>query len=232
VLFRSHASGQAWGQLLNHGSDELLADLALCEVVCAEAAVLREALGKRVSLPATLPQALLVEPDNRTFEALNIRFEGEPPRTFDEQWEKLYEAFARERIGGIEQDLRAKIAGSRALLERRVRACCAALELDPNTVLAEGVNALEGNVGQKLRRAPAVVRWHAERIATEREPWIAALAGASASRLRQAAPEGASWAISTGCGIQIEGEDGNRAMACGMGHVPEISARFLHFMTR
>lgn len=42
---------------------------------------------------------------------------------------------------------------------------------------------------------------------------------------------GAKWANASGCGTQIEGEDGPD-VSCGMGHVPAKSHRFLYFATR
>ena len=58
-----HAHGQAWGQVLNHGPEALLADLALCEVVCAELEVVRAAAPQLPGLPAPgrgEPFALLI----------------------------------------------------------------------------------------------------------------------------------------------------------------------------
>lgn len=43
-------------------------------------------------------------------------------------------------------------------------------------------------------------------------------------------PAGAHWANSGGCGTSIEGVEANYAMACGMGHVPARSRRFLYMM--
>lgn len=41
---------------------------------------------------------------------------------------------------------------------------------------------------------------------------------------------GSRWARGSGCGVQIEGE-ASRHFGCGMGHVPPLSRRFLHFFT-
>ena len=56
------------------------------------------------------------------------------------------------------------------------------------------------------------------------------LARVAGERLHVAPPAGARWASSTGCGTTIEGEeDKGLRVACGMGHTPEISRRFLYF---
>lgn len=41
-------------------------------------------------------------------------------------------------------------------------------------------------------------------------------------------PPGARWAIDSGCGFDLDGEE-PRPRPCGMGHVPERSRRFLYF---
>lgn len=42
-------------------------------------------------------------------------------------------------------------------------------------------------------------------------------------------PPGAEWANGGGCGIDIEGQENNFMIGCGMGHVPVKSTRFLYF---
>lgn len=48
-------------------------------------------------------------------------------------------------------------------------------------------------------------------------------------RLVKKPPPGTHWANASGCGTQIEGVEPRRGIACGMGHVPEKSRRFLYF---
>ena len=50
-------------------------------------------------------------------------------------------------------------------------------------------------------------------------------------KLRDKAPPGTHWARSTGCGHIIEGVEDRMMVACGMGHVPVKSQRFLYFYT-
>ncbi|WP_441289361.1 hypothetical protein ACSRUE_00825 [Sorangium sp. KYC3313] len=51
------------------------------------------------------------------------------------------------------------------------------------------------------------------------------------ARLVKAPPAGARWAIASGCGIDVEGAEDSGLMACGMGHVPSKSRRFLYFFS-
>jgi hypothetical protein len=64
-------------------------------------------------------------------------------------------------------------------------------------------------------------------------PW---LAGSAAEEVRARVVRrrilGSRWAVSTGCGVDIEGEDGEQMVACGMGSVPPRSQRFLHFFSK
>jgi hypothetical protein len=50
--------------------------------------------------------------------------------------------------------------------------------------------------------------------------------------LKDRAPSGTHWAVSSGCGTRIEGVSDNVAFGCGMGHVPAKSRRFLYFFSR
>jgi hypothetical protein len=51
-------------------------------------------------------------------------------------------------------------------------------------------------------------------------------------RLKDRAPSGTHWAVSSGCGTRVEGVTDNVAFGCGMGHVPAKSRRFLYFFSR
>lgn len=58
---------------------------------------------------------------------------------------------------------------------------------------------------------------------------VAALAAQAKAQLRVRPPRGSRWADGSGCGSIIEGEKDQLSPACGMGHVPELSRRFLYF---
>jgi hypothetical protein len=51
-------------------------------------------------------------------------------------------------------------------------------------------------------------------------------------RLKDRAPSGTHWAVSSGCGTRVEGVTDNLVFGCGMGHVPAKSRRFLYFFSR
>lgn len=59
-----------------------------------------------------------------------------------------------------------------------------------------------------------------------------ALAAAVRQHLKVKPPPGARWASSSGCGTTIEGDDEGGVFGCGMGHVPELSRRFLYFFAK
>lgn len=60
----------------------------------------------------------------------------------------------------------------------------------------------------------------------------ATLAKEVRQRLTVKPPRGVKWAKSYGCGTDIEGEADQFGVACGMGHVPKKSQRFLYFFTK
>ncbi|WP_437279105.1 hypothetical protein WME90_00690 [Sorangium sp. So ce375] len=60
---------------------------------------------------------------------------------------------------------------------------------------------------------------------------VEARAASVRARLVKAPPAGAHWALASGCGIDVEGAENSGAMACGMGHVPAKSRRFLYFFS-
>ncbi|WP_437297197.1 hypothetical protein [Sorangium sp. So ce426] len=60
---------------------------------------------------------------------------------------------------------------------------------------------------------------------------VEARAASVRARLVKAPPAGARWAIASGCGIDVEGAEDSGLMACGMGHVPSKSRRFLYFFS-
>ena len=84
--------------------------------------------------------------------------------------------------------------------------------------------------------APALLASALEARGSAREHAMHAVAELVRARLVRGVVPGAEWATSGGCGMSIEGrppeEQPDRGIACGMGHVPEHSRRFLYFYTR
>lgn len=201
--------GNAWGELLNHGSPRALANLAACQVVCASDDGVRRALAGH---PGGLPSAriaLLLEPHIATSCALDREL---APVAFEWRSEgDEYVAAVERRMGRLEADLGALIAPDRATLERRVR------EAGAYPTGAGPVNAQD--------MPSALLRLMAE----DDDSLLPPLAERARAELTTAPPPGARWASRSGCGTEIEGEVNERAWACGMGHTPEVSRRFLYF---
>jgi hypothetical protein len=57
--------GEAWGQLVRFGSDQALADLALCDLACAELSLVRQVRPALEGVPLGDVLALLIEPGSR-----------------------------------------------------------------------------------------------------------------------------------------------------------------------
>jgi hypothetical protein len=232
--------GHAFGEVLNHGSDEDLAPLALCEVVCAPMAALR-----RIVPAAGEGEPLMVLVDTAATPATGVRLSAELPKDepFDrfavgndeKDWRKAMEegqrreeaAIAR-RIDTLGRLLRTGITG--ASLQQRVAQARAAL---PKELLdrVERDIAKGGPPVPELVH-PAAALWAQAALAARgkrRAEVVHALAEAVRGRLVQAPIPGSRWARASGCGLDIEGETGVALVACGMGHVPEKSQRFLYF---
>jgi TAT (twin-arginine translocation) pathway signal sequence len=227
--------GAAWGQALTFGKNEFLADLALCEVVVAPMDEVRAALPGLPGLTGRPtgnwlePVALLIETDEPS--AIQIkgpverRFRRIPVPAWDES-EEPFEAAVRARVEDLERMVRAAVAPDRFTIERRAAQAARVLGLEvPADPLAHD---------ELSESAPAVIRAAGEAFPERRKLAIDMLAGVAAMRLRWHAPRGAYWATSTGCGADIEDlpEDQRLGIACGMGHVPKISERFLYFHTQ
>jgi len=167
--------GQAFGEWLNHGSDDQIAPLALCEVACATMAELSE-LAPHAGAGEPLMVCVGTDRVPAPLRFLDAKL-PEPQRG----WGEDGDADIDRRI-----DTLARLARS-ALSPRGPQVG------DPATMARE--------VRERLVRKP---------------------------------PPGARWATSSACGVTIEGvrDDEQSMVACGMGHVPRRSARFLHFLTK
>ncbi|WP_437317369.1 hypothetical protein [Sorangium sp. So ce385] len=112
----------------------------------------------------------------------------------------------------------------------------AATQLDVALPSYDGMRLMTGNREELLKRDDAIA---AKRIgalgALLRKGLgagadnLEARAASVRARLVKAPPAGARWAIASGCGTEVEGVDETGLMACGMGHVPSKSRRFLYF---
>ena len=167
--------GKAFGEWLNHGSDDQIAPLALCEVACATMAELSE-LASHVGAGEPLMVHVRTDRVPAPLRFLDAKLPDHPQR----RWSENDDADIDRRI-----DTLARLARS---------------ALTPRGPQVGDAAALAREVRERLVHKP---------------------------------PPGARWATSSGCGVTIEGgrDDEQSMVACGMGHVPRRSARFLHFLT-
>ncbi len=227
--------GRLFGGLLNTAGDETLADLALCEVACAEMDGIRSLLEK--GTPPGEPLALLVETAGPDLRALAID-PSLPPQTDPlrggEDWNESRnqaEQAARDRIARFGEAIRgAVVPDSKTLFERVVQAEKGLSPEQAAALLAMADGKAKVDVSLADRGA-ALLRRMAEEDPSRRERVLAALKQAAAERLRVKAPAGAKWARDSGCGADVEGDDTGMVVGCGMGFVPEASTRFLYFFT-
>ncbi|MCI0586857.1 MAG: hypothetical protein L0323_08470 [Planctomycetes bacterium] len=224
--------GRLFGGLLNTAGDETLADLALCEVACADMDGIRGLLEK--ASPPGEPLAVLVETAGPNLRALGID-PILPPQTDPlrggEDWKearKRAEQAARDRVAQFGEAVRAAVApDGKALLERVVEAEKGLTPAEASTLLAIADGKAKVDVSLADRGA-VVLRKLAEEDPSRRERVVGALKQAAVERLRVKSPAGAKWARDTGCGPDVEGDDTGMVVGCGMGYVPEASARFLY----
>lgn len=210
--------GHAFGELLNAGSDEQLAALACFDVRCRRLADLGLVAGEHEPLLAVL------EPD-------------QPPHLLDAP---LPLPPDRHDIDDLEPLIDARIAVLADLISRHAdgarlvaQACRERASLPPADLAR--LDQLPHSLGELLprdvERAPATALLAARGPDREQRAHLIALLAASVrARLCQRRIDGAPWAVSHGCGTEVEGEPDTRGgIMCGMGHVSPRSARFLKF---
>jgi hypothetical protein len=219
--------GSAFGELLNHGGQAVMQDLALVELVCAPMEAVRALVPQAPALPAD-PLMVLVETDAipACVQVLDARLasDPEPFRGGDE------EGPIDARIATLSRLIHGAVLPDSQTLERRAAqarnrlGAATIAEIDQALATGSLTPALADRAGAhilatEMARNGAVAAWHR-----------AIVAGASA-RIQQRRIPGSHWASASGCGTDIEEwtRDDNRGYACGMGHVPPRSARFLHF---
>lgn len=222
--------GRAFGAWLNHASDEQLWPLALCEVACATMADLRSLVP---SVGAGDPLMVLVETDQlpATVRRLDARLpEVERGRPQGDSWEQM--------VRREEQAVDAQIAVLSTLLEKGLRdgdalsrrATQARAALPPAVLsLADHPVMLGPEQADQVAGLLGPLVGHGRR--KDGQPFVSILAKGAKLRLTKERVPGSAWANSHGCGTRIEGETRQHMIACGMGHVPAKSTRFLYFFT-
>ena len=238
------ARGHAWGELLNHGTPEQIAPLALAEVACAKMSDLRQLVP---AAGAGEPLAILVDTDRvpARVERLEASLPPLPAYGFLEEKADDEETVIARRQAVLAGALRAALApneqvlGVRAVFTRRRLAAADRTRIESflgkntwiPTELADRGAAL-------LFEAIAARQLNASRATS-------LLRDAVQARLISEPPAGAHWATSGGCGTDVEETRAEReqreaeeatgkmrvmvSVGCGMGHLPEKSRRFLYF---
>jgi len=228
------------GAFLNHGGSNALLEVALCLPVCASVDDLKAHLcGKEI---AGEPLMLLVDfaaGAAPVVVAVDPKVDEPPPwRSNQLPYEQFLAAEKKAIEAGIEATTaelhKALHVGGDSLtrLSQRVRDRLADQEQRKLDAWFAG-GAVPGD--ELLVRAAAVVRVAAgKQPDAQRAATTAVLLAAIDRALVHKRIAGSRWATSTGCGERIEDpERGEPALtvACGMGHVPEASQRFLDFLT-
>lgn len=242
--------GRAFGELLNHGDDETLATLALAEIVCAPMSALRSlapSLGNGEPLmvlletgavPARARALDLVLPRDRD------RTERHASRGVVTDWAAFFEeerqredAIVQSRIAALSRLLHQGLrATPQMLLERAAQAQSRLDVQQPGALGADDAGPAHLHRVSALLLASAVGQPERQRQLT-----IQRIADAARFVLCRRRVPGSRWSNYGGCGTEVEltpeekeklGEEARFGISCGMGHVPEKSARFLDFLSR
>ncbi len=233
---KCYTRGAQLGALLNHGGDRMRLDLAVCEPVCATLAEIQRVV--KFKKFEGEPLMLLIESDKVVVTRIDpdMKISGEGETELDRliaDWKKL-DAHAKIQKDRIVAALHAAVVPDRARLVERADLVRQTLAEDERAALESYFAGGVVPADALLVRAAAVILMAAAapRKAGESERMRKALAKAAQALLIKRRIPGAKWAHSTGCGSRIEGDKtGGMMIACGMGHVPKISERFLYFFT-
>lgn len=246
--------GTLLGGLLNHGTRDELATLALTELACATSDELERVTGVRsagdplcvlvVRPPLALahwrdrpcsiiygvPQPVAIDPELDApldyFELM--KHADESGKTWEQMGDEL-EANAVRRSTQLHDAIRLALVPNAAALQdlaARARAVVPATSTAASEHLATCPEGL--TPGDALASAALVVA-AADEPRAARDFLLDKVVEGVRARWVDAPPPGALWGNSTGCGSRIEGVEPQLMVACGMGHVAEHAQRFLCF---
>lgn len=231
---------ELFGVWLQHVGGVAAAELVTCELGCATSEELRALAPAVATTAATL--AVLIEPGGRGALAVDgpptelpnwgdIERNGVPY----EEIETRTAAAQREVAAAFEARLRTLLVPDDATLSARAATEVAALARREPPLPSLAADAAVGPAHAEL--APL---WLLQRIrasdAAERAALLLLAEQEVTRRWREVPPPRMRWARGEGCGTEVEyleGDpelaEGGLSIACGMGMVPEYSARFLTF---
>ena len=226
--------GTLFGQFLNHGGRGVLANMALCETVCAKLSDVRRIVPDAPNKDAIM---VLVETDTVPAQVvvLNPEIPDSPSDIF--RWSGDYDegiqsedTIIEARIDVLRQALREALVPDALTLRRRAGQAASALEpAEVNLLLDAATTRSELDPEVVYRGAALVALAAAMGSPGAQDTLTQVLADAAAEQLTLTRPAGARWANHGGCGMSIEGETSPFGYACGMGYVPAKSRRFLYF---
>lgn len=223
----------AFGELLNHGGDEVYRDLALTRVVCSTMRTLRRLVPQA---PAGEPWFVLVDASAHpaTAQGHSVEVPEWPDHWTNqrpwEEYERAVDEVIDQRIAILRSSLHAIVAADDAMVAARARTEEAAVGEPLARRIAAAVRA--GSTDGALYAQGPAIALVAARGSRHRRRVEEALEANARDRLHAQPLPGSRWATSGGCGVSIEGAEGEGPMiACGMGHVPARSRRFLYWYT-
>jgi hypothetical protein len=246
--------GRHLGEWLNHGSDRDLAALACAEVVCARMDAVRQLFP---SAPSGEPAMLLAHVD-RSPARLGIvlqAFEEHEPAAWqrpdredldslaDEDKERYWAEYHKRRLADDDASVQPCIDRTGAAIREAVLGDAVQLQHRADGLwerLGAGDRQAAEQVlgGRELPAQPgilAVAPLLAAAAAKDRmveKRMTQLLADAARAAYSQQRIPGSKWAVSSGCGTIVEGDETDVAFGCGMGHVPRKSERFLYFFSK
>ena len=221
--------GYAFGAWLNHGTAEQLSWLAYVDV-CCELVDDLPALGVEVEgepwmvlVEPELGRATPIMPAKQETEIVAAELPADPITGEERDVEGLTEALAE--IAGLASGLGGIIEAHLSRWADEERAALSCFDIDS---FEERVEHGGWPWPKLVQEAPAALMLAARDEDTNLSPTSVTEAFAERVRSQYVLREvpGSRWARGSGCGWQIEGEAPNY-FGCGMGHVPQLSRRFL-----
>ena len=237
---KASESGHLLGTAINNASQALLADLVICEVVCATTSDLA------VLVPQikgqTEPMLFLVEVSDgsTTIHTLDIETKDLPSdqpkwgsgKSHQEMLAAMEKA-VKARNARVSKALRDTLAGTWKKIDWRAKQNLKAIGNARWTsirgALSKGAKVTDADV----LAAAALIRREAESNKKDRAHLLGVLSDVGKRTLKEKPPGGAKWARSSGCGVTIEGEKpAGPGVACGMGFCSPLSERFLMYYAK
>lgn len=213
-----NANGQDCALLLAHGSDEALADLLLCEVICARVSRVAEL----VKLPAregTVAEPLWIRVDVGADTAAEpVATVVDPPEWSDGADRRDPESRIDARIRSLSELAHSTIVPDAAALGARARRAKEALT-EREVAAIERVAKDPERCDDALAVRGAALLLSLAESHGQRPAAIAKLARIARAQWKDAAPQGAHW----------EKFEGDPCPGCGMARVSERSRTFLSF---